>query len=127
MSLGSEHQDDLDRLAHDPAMRMATWNRPGEADLMNNLGLLPRYFFLVAHWPRTLRSGEEILAHYRRRGTFSGVRRLGEFNEVIGPHLSSREFVENEVTMLLALLAFNLTTMLRNEFEAAVGGSWPSQ
>jgi len=38
MSLGSEHQDDLDRLAHDPAMRMATWNRPGEADLMNNLG-----------------------------------------------------------------------------------------
>jgi len=38
MALGSENQDDLDRLAHDPAMRMATWDRPGEADLMNNLG-----------------------------------------------------------------------------------------
>jgi len=91
------------------------------------LDLLPRCFFLVTNWPRTLRSGEEVLAHYRRRGTFapfSGVRRLGEFNEVIGPHLSSREFVENEVTMLLALLAFNMTTMLRNEFEAAVGGGW---
>jgi len=57
------------------------------------LDLLPRYFFLVTNWPRTLRSGEEVLAHYRRRGTFapfSEVRRLGEFNEVIGPHLSSR-------------------------------------
>ena len=86
------------------------------------LNLLPRYFFPVTNWPRTLRSGEEILAHYRKRGTFED--RLGEFNEVIGPHLSSREFVENEVTMLLAMLAFNMTTMLRNEFEAAVGGSW---
>jgi hypothetical protein len=86
------------------------------------LDLLPRYFFLVTNWPRTLRSGEEVLVHYRRRGTFED--RLGEFNEAIGPHLSSREFVENEVTMLLAMLAFNLTTMLRNEFEAALEGSW---
>ena len=29
-SLGSADQDDVDRLAHDPAMRMATWDRPGE-------------------------------------------------------------------------------------------------
>jgi hypothetical protein len=86
------------------------------------LDLLPRYFFLVTNWPRALRSGEQILAHYRKRGTFED--RLGEFNEVIGPHLSSREFVENEVTMLLAMQAFNMTTMLRNEFEAALGGSW---
>jgi len=86
------------------------------------LDLLPRYFFLVTNWPKSLRSGEQVLAHYRKRGTFED--RLGEFNEVIGPHLSSREFAENEVTMLLALLAFNMTTMLRNEFEAAVGGNW---
>jgi len=86
------------------------------------LNLLPRYFFLITNWPKTLRSGEEVLAHYRKRGTFED--RLGEFNEVIGPHLSSREFVENEVTMLLAMLAFNMTTMLRNELEAALGGSW---
>ena len=86
------------------------------------LDLLPRYFFLITNWPRTLRSGEEVLAHYRKRGTFED--RLGEFNAVIGPHLSSREFVENEVTMLLALLAFNMTTMLRNEFEDALGGCW---
>ena len=30
LALGSENQDDLDRLAQDPAMRMAVWNRPGE-------------------------------------------------------------------------------------------------
>ena len=86
------------------------------------LNLLPRYFFLITNWPRTLRSGEDILAHYRKRGTFED--RLGEFNQVIGPHLSSAQFVENEVTMLLALLAFNLTTMLRNELEDELGGCW---
>ena len=86
------------------------------------LRLLPRYFFLITNWPSTLRSGEQVLARYRKRGTFED--RLGEFNEVIGPHLSSREFVENEVTMLLALLSFNISTMLRNEYEAASGGSW---
>ncbi len=86
------------------------------------LNLLPRYFFLVTNWTRTLRSAEEVLAHYRKRGTFED--RLGEFNAVIGPHLSSREFTENEATMLLALLAFNMATMLRNEFEDALGGCW---
>jgi hypothetical protein len=86
------------------------------------LNLLPRYFFLITNWPKTARSGEEVLAHYRKRGTFED--RLGEFNEAIGPHLSSREFVENEATMLLALLAFNMTSMLRNEFEDALGGCW---
>ncbi len=86
------------------------------------LNLLPRYFFLVTNWPRTLRSGEDVLAHYRRRGTFED--RLGEFNEAIGPHLSSRGFVDNEVTLLLALLAFNLATMLRNELEDELGGCW---
>ena len=30
MAMGSENQDDLNRLAHDPVMRMATWDRPGE-------------------------------------------------------------------------------------------------
>jgi len=86
------------------------------------LNLQPRYFFLVTNWPRSLRSGEEILAHYRKRGTFED--RLGEFQEVIGTHLSSPEFIENEATMLLAMLAFNACSMLRNELEDALGGCW---
>lgn len=86
------------------------------------LDLLPRYFFLVTNWSEKARSGEEILAHYRRRGTFED--RLGEFNSAIGVHLSQRNFKENEATMLLALLAFNLTSICRNELEDSVGGCW---
>ena len=63
-----------------------------------------------------------MLAHYRKRGTFED--RLGEFNAAIGAHLSSPNFHENEITMLLAMLAFNLSSMLRNEFEDALGGCW---
>jgi hypothetical protein len=86
------------------------------------LNLMPRYFFLVTNWPPALRSGEELLGHYRNRGTFED--RLGEFKEAIGPHLSSPHFDENEVTMLLAMLAFNLSSMLRNELEDALGSCW---
>ena len=86
------------------------------------LNLMPRWFFLVTNWPEASRSADELLAHYRKRGTFED--RLGEFNESIGVHLSSQGFKENEATMLLALLAFNLNTICRNELEDAVGGGW---
>lgn len=86
------------------------------------LNLMPRYFFLVTNWDEPSRSGEQILAHYRRRGTFED--RLGEFNAAIGVHLSQRSFKDNEATMLLALLAFNLTSICRNELEDSVGGCW---
>ncbi len=29
LAMGEENQDDLDRQAHDPALRMAAWDRPG--------------------------------------------------------------------------------------------------
>lgn len=86
------------------------------------LQLLPDYFFLVSNWPPTQRSGEELLAHYRRRGTFED--RFGEFNGAIGPNLSSPAFAENEATFLLSLLAFNLGGILRSEMEAASGSGW---
>ncbi len=60
--------------------------------------------------------------HYRKRGTFED--RLGEFQESIGVHLSSQGFKQNEATMLLALLAFNLNTICRNELEDSTGGGW---
>lgn len=86
------------------------------------LALFPRYFFLVTNWREQQRSGPELLQHYRRRGTFED--RLGEFNQAIGAHLSSRHFKENEATFFLALLAYNLTSICRNELEDAVGGCW---
>jgi hypothetical protein len=86
------------------------------------LNLMPDYFFLVTNRPQEEMSGDQSLAHYRRRGTFED--RLGEFNAAIGPHLSSPDFAENEVTLLLALLAFNLASMLRSELEDDIGGCW---
>jgi len=86
------------------------------------LNLMPRYFFLVTNWDEEARDGERLLAHYRRRGTFED--RLGEFNAAVGVHLSHRNFKENEAAMLLAMLAFNLTTICRNELENSVGGCW---
>ena len=86
------------------------------------LNLMPRYFFLVTNWPKEQRTAEELLAHYRPRGTFED--RLGEFNAAIGPHLSSQPFKDNEATMLLSLLSFNLSSICRIELEDEVGGSW---
>ena len=79
------------------------------------LDLQPRFFFLITNWTQSQRSAMEVLTHYRQRGTFED--RLGEFNQAIGCRLSSRNFHENEVTILLGLLAFNLATMMRNELE----------
>ena len=41
LALGEENQDDLDRLAHDPAMKMAAWDQPGEAVLDQRLASQP--------------------------------------------------------------------------------------
>ena len=49
---------------------------------------------------------------------------MGEFNAAIGPHLSSQPFKDNEATMLLSLLSFNLSSICRTELEDEVGGCW---
>jgi hypothetical protein len=84
------------------------------------LKLMPDYFFLVAGWKREELDGPAALAHYRERGTFED--RLGEFQQAIGPRLSHDDFHANEALLRLALLAFNLGSMLRIEYEAATGG-----
>lgn len=86
------------------------------------LNLLPHYFFLVTNRSVEEIGGEAALAHYRNRGTFED--RLGEFNATVGPRLSSPQFDENEATLLLALLAFNLASLLRGELEEGTGGCW---
>jgi len=83
------------------------------------LNLMPDYFFLIVGWTLEELSGEESLAHYRGRGTFED--RLGEFNQAIGVHLSHAEFEENQTTLRLALLAFNLASALRIEYESDAG------
>jgi hypothetical protein len=83
------------------------------------LNLMPDYFFLVAGWKVAELDGPAALAHYRQRGTFED--RLGEFQQAIGPHLSHDDFQANEALLRLSLLAFNLASMLRIEYEAAAG------
>jgi hypothetical protein len=86
------------------------------------LFLEPDYFFLVSGWTEEEMDGAASLEHYRRRGTFED--RLGEFKQALGIQLSSPEFRENEATLLLGLLAFNLANLLRIELEDALGSCW---
>lgn len=86
------------------------------------LFLEPDYFFLVSGWTEEEMDGAASLEHYRRRGTFED--RLGEFNQALGIQLSSPEFCENEASLLLGLLAFNLANLLRIELEDTLGGCW---
>jgi hypothetical protein len=86
------------------------------------LDLLPRFFFLVTSWKKGEMSATALLEHYRRRGTFED--RLGELQQAIAPRLSSPHFGENEASLFLALLAFNLLNILRGEMEAVAPAGW---
>jgi hypothetical protein len=86
------------------------------------LNLIPRFFFLVSNYTKERLSSEHLLEHYRQRGTFED--RLGEFQQAIGPHLSSPGFHENEMLLLLSLLAFNLLSFVRLEVEFSLGSCW---
>lgn len=86
------------------------------------LELFPHSFFLVTNWTEEERSAGDLLEHYRRRGTFED--RLGELRACVQAHLSSPRFEENEATLLLCLLAFNLVAMLRGELEDSTGNGW---
>ena len=83
------------------------------------LNLLPDYFFLVVGWQAEELDGPAALEHYRQRGTFED--RLGEFRQAIKPHLSHDDFQANEALLRLSLLAFNLASLLRIEYEAEAG------
>ena len=84
--------------------------------------LLPNYFFLVTSWSAQQRNAEELLAHYRQRGTFED--RFGELSQSLRARLSSRMFAENEATLLLSFLGFNFAEILRREIESATGNGW---
>jgi hypothetical protein len=117
VELGMHRADDWE---HSQRLILVVVDKPDSVS--GQLQLMPRYFFLVTNWREDQRTADELLAHYRSRGTFED--RLGEFNAAIGPHLSSQPFKDNEATMLLGLLAFNLSSLCRNEIEDEVGGCW---
>ena len=111
--------------------RAASWTRPYRLVLVITdlpdpktglRQLFPHYFFLLTNWSAERRSAWGLVEHYRKRGTFED--RYGEFNAVIGPGLPAGSFEANETALLLKLLAFNLTGMVRGELEDASGSGW---
>jgi len=75
LALGHVHQDDHDILAHDPAVKLAVWDRPGQAVLDERLASQPSDWRLVnrlASKPhrRTLREAlaESVHRHQRAGG-----------------------------------------------------------
>jgi len=107
-----------DSWKHPQRLVLVVVDRPDP--VTGQLNLLPDYFFLLVGWKPQELTAEEALAHYRQRGTFED--RLGEFQQATGVHLSHDDFRENETELRLALLAFNLVSVLRIEYEQE-GGS----
>ena len=124
-SEGYEYTVELDKYQakgwqHAQRLIVVVVDRPDPAT--GQLNLMPKYFFHITNWMESERSAADVLFHYRQRGTFED--RLSEFQEVIGPHLSSPNFAENEATMLVSLWSYNLSSMLRIELEDALGSCW---
>jgi hypothetical protein len=126
--VGRPPQEGYEKIIELGSYQAESWRHPQRLVLVvvdrpdpktGQLNLLPNYFFLIVGWKPEELSGEEALAHYRQRGTFED--RLGEFQQAIGPHLSHADFRENETVLRLALLAFNLVSALRIEYEDAAG------
>jgi hypothetical protein len=111
--------------------RAESWRHPQRLILVvvdrpdpktGQLDFFPRHFFLVTNRKPAERTAADLLAHYRRRGTFED--RLGELSQAISPRMSSPRFVENEVNLLLSLLSHNLLAILRGELESESGNGW---
>ena len=102
---------------HSQRVLLVIVDRPDR--VTGQLSMFPTYFFLVVGWTEAELSGPDALQRYRRRGTFED--RLGEFQQAIGPHLSHGDFHENEAVLRLSLLAFNLASILRLEYEDKAG------
>ncbi|MEK6238405.1 MAG: transposase [Planctomycetales bacterium] len=109
----------------------ASWKHPQRLLLVvvdrpdsktGQLNLFPDYFFLVVGWKAEELDGREALEHYRPRGTFED--RIGEFQQAIRPRLSHDDFQANEALLRLSLLAFNLVSALRIEYESGAGSGF---
>lgn len=118
-----------------------SWSRPRRVALVvvDEPGLLfPRHFFLLTSYSIEQMSGEELLEHYRQRGT--AEMRQGEFKDVLDPALSCTRrpkshyqgkvpktrtesgdpMARNEATLLLHALAYNLMNFARRLMSSAL-------
>lgn len=89
LALGEENQDDLDRLAHDPALRMAAWDRPGEQVLDERLASQPTQSRLI-DWLADFPENREAL----RRSLFDWTHRHLRSTGGCGDHAVMRATID---------------------------------
>jgi hypothetical protein len=134
---------------HEFSHRAGTWS--GERRLVlvvleREDELFMHHFWLVTNWTVAQMSGEDLLKHYRQRGTAEG--HFGELMNVLAPALSSAPrskthyrgrtlpqdeakpcdgFAHNETILLLNALSFNLVHAARVLISKADGRGWSLQ
>jgi hypothetical protein len=113
-------QYEVDSWRHTQRLVLVVVDKPDPKTGM--LDLCPYHFFLVTNWSEKEKPSQELLDHYRQRGTFED--RIGELSQAVSANLSSPEFQENESILLLSMLAFNLLSILRSELESSFGTGW---
>jgi hypothetical protein len=104
--------------------------------------LFLHHFWLITNWTTEQMSGLDLLACYRQRGSAEGY--MGELHDVLDPALSSSprpkshyrgqepvcryasldSFVQNEVLLLLNVLAYNVAHAARVLIESATHEGW---
>jgi hypothetical protein len=121
------------------------WSRPRRVVLVlqqREGELFPQAFWLVTSWTQQQMPAQELLTHYRQRGTAEG--HFGELMDVLAPALSSAPrpktsyrgkpparrsasvdaFAHNEVRLVLNALAYNLVHAARTLMEEATDEGW---
>jgi hypothetical protein len=104
--------------------------------------LFPNAFWLVTNWTAEQMTAQDLLEHYRQRGTAEA--HMGELMDVLAPALSSAprpkrhyrgqvpvertvsvdSFAHNQVRLLLNALAYNLINAARTLLEDSTGEGW---
>jgi hypothetical protein len=108
------------RWAHSQRLVLVVVDKPDPKTGM--LDIMPYHFFLITNWSEEEKSSQELLDHYRQRGTFED--RIGELSQAISSNLSCLHFHENESLLLCSLLSYNLLSILRSELESSYETGW---
>jgi hypothetical protein len=130
---------------HEMTYRAETWSRERRVVLVvleRADELFIHHFWIITNWTVEQMDGEELLEHYRERG--SAENHMGELMDVFDPALSSSprpkttyrgrrienvappcdSFAHNETILLLNALAYNVAHVARVFIEAATGEGW---
>ncbi len=129
---------------HELTYRAETWSHARRVVLVVQERpdeLFLHHFWLITNWTPTQMDGAALLAMYRERGTAEG--HMGELMDVLDPALSSAPrpkghyrgepvecgqagdaFAQNEVLLLLNVLAYDVVHVARVLLERASGEGW---